>query len=252
MNGENIGDALRSWVEYGEHMPRAQDVPICQKCESDWPCVHALRAERDAAEIESDERGQQLLRAGIVPHQGGVEHPEAHSTARGRALYKMFGEMMEARVARERHSATHAMNVLAWHVECGPHCHAFHHEEVFVMAPGAMTRDDEEAQFTDILAMQYGAMYCQHRALPPSEQDAAIKEYVARDMMAVTRDGSKGDFLMGEGARAEADAHAVVAYRVGFHTMLPFEKLRARLDHFEAIERAQLAEKEPAGDAGTR
>lgn len=253
-------DGIRDWIDYDGHVPTlvgettvlsataaisGSDM-LCQACGEGWPCRTALRKERNYAEDLATRRGRQMASAGVVPDNGddGSAHPDRAKTTRGRALAAMYDEAVISGLQSVRERALLLTNVLAWHAECGPTCLGVHHDEILCMAPGAMTKDQEAQRFAQLLAEQYGAMYCNHESLPPSEQDAAIAAYVGHQFMAMAG-GPKGDtFLQGDEARAEADKWPIVAYRVGFHTTLPIHTMRARLAHLEGIEIARLMERD--------
>ena len=257
---ERIGDGIRSWVEYRGHLPtitgevtrergvfsRAESDYLCRACGEGWPCREALRAERDAAEAEATKRGDMLRARGVAPDDD--HHPDAARDPRTKALSLLHDEMLRGAVADAQQAILRTVNVVAWHPACGPNCRGVHHEDTFVMAPGGMTVAQEAAYFAEILEEQYAATYCSHASYPPGEQDARIAAYMQRAGLTHATPSNeenparRGEYLSGDEARAQIGEHAVVAYRIGFHTHLPIDVLRARAARYEDRARAEIAE----------
>lgn len=277
---EPTRDAIRSWVDYKGHVPRtlqmttpdmqggggladflrglgvqlseaAQAVTLCAVCDVDWPCKHAIRAERDASEKIMQERGERLRAAGVAVDDGPQPFHPDKATPRGRALMQVQQEILRQSYQDAAQAAAQLTNLILFHPFCTEACHGNHHTENLLLEPFCCEYHAGQ-RVAGLLGNSYGVAYLSHDVLPADQQESAKRAYSERYFTTIG---------MGNGLGEPADpstAHRpeLTAVAAHFYVNTPLNNLRALTAEYEAQEErkdlaAARAEGNPAGQSGS-
>lgn len=244
-------DGIRDWIDYEGHTPQpyegAQNLGRigaifanllateyrCAICNVEWPCVEAVRRERDYAETEATRRGDVLRSRGIPVEPGNFAHSDS-ATPLGRAIQSCHAEILRRRCERAMVIASQQVNLYSWHPNCNHQCSGRNHVEVLLVKCDSDTRAHQAQLITQVIRDAYGAIYQHHELMLPHEQQRAKREYASRMFnTSITSDGKVTE--------DHSPADYMLAYTVRFVSGAPLDTLRDFIADQASIEVARDA-----------
>lgn len=253
---EPTRDGIRSWVDYQGHVPRtlqmttpemqggggladflrglgvalseaAQDVTICAICDVDWPCKHALRAERDSSEDAVRDRGDRLRAAGLAVDDGPQPFHPDKQTPRGRAVMALQQHILRQTYQDAAQEVSQITNLIVWHPTCNDGCHGHHHNE-HLLVEQPCCEHHGMMRIAALLGNSYGVAYLSHAPVADDQQESVRRAYSERLFTTVGFANGLGDPATPE------DAFKLLAVSVQFYANTPLTQYRAMAAQLEA------------------